>query len=940
MDAKRFRKAITAALLAAVIMVALPSPVRAYEPNSVVDGRLVSKGGNYLLPIALNATFLWNNTESHQQWKTDYPQMEAWDLQAPEGTPVKAITSGTVVSKVVCQDEAKGQDCEVWVKHTEKNYSAYIHLQSVRVQLGDSVTEQSVLGLVGKQVGEENKESPPHLHFEMAVAVDHNQTVKLDSHWNRTKIAECIGCSWEEGSKKISLPQPQNEPIETETPVAVEKQVASIADLPFVKDRRADIPNATGPSYQLPLKPEGIMIHQIVIQLAGKDIAKELFGYEQNQMDGGSTVSGYQALVGQETMKVGDVDYAIAHWMRDTAYQSWHAAIQYNPTFLSIAYQDVPAEAAPSEVQLRTILAVTKVWMQQFNIPANKVLGHKEAVYLNSAGQNTNSKRDPVGVDMDQFRKELESTDGSSSTLVLTAAVEQQVSVTWLWPVDPEKCTAINVAFGEPNDAGGQPHHTGIDRSCGKGIPVQAVADGTVIFTGRWPVEKTGDKEGHGNIVAIQHGVVNGKPLISISAHLNTIEVQKGQTIKAGQQIGTVGETGAATGPHLHFAVLNSQWSDNWIEWVEGANNPWKDPYLYMGKAVTYQSTSTTVGTATSTGQIKTTEVSQTYPTLVEFTKNLWQYLSFKERFAATFAFIALLLVIVFLTIANVRKSGNSGFWGRRGLGYCLSFPVMTGIYLYMFFKRGHANFFLEVALICAGISLILWAGKIWGAWKTGQGLGPLEAPRWIKDFIVFLPVADALAYCLGALYVLLGVGLPLVLGSSLPIPGLVKAAIPAVAAQVQTATAVAVAAPTSVNQSAWEKIALAASKQPPCDPALIYGLWWTETKVIDCSDWKDSPGANACRSPAGAMGPLQFMPGTWPTYAEAGWDVWDLGDATQAACKMVRTVGLPNQTTEDGFVTRFTGADNVPGGPIRPVWNQDSPQAHEVWRIWQSLKK
>jgi len=83
--------------------------------------------------------------------------------------------------------------------------------------------------------------------------------------------------------------------------------------------------------------------------------------------------------------------------------------------------------------------------------------------------------------------------------------------------------------------------HNGVDYGAPAGTPVRSVADGVVETAGR--------QNGYGNVVQLQHGA--GKT--TIYAHLTKIDVRQGQRIEQGQRIGTVGATGWATGPHLHF---------------------------------------------------------------------------------------------------------------------------------------------------------------------------------------------------------------------------------------------------------------------------------------------------------------------------------------------------------------------------------------------------
>ena len=71
-----------------------------------------------------------------------------------------------------------------------------------------------------------------------------------------------------------------------------------------------------------------------------------------------------------------------------------------------------------------------------------------------------------------------------------------------------------------------------------------APADGVVIFTGA--------KAGFGNFIMIAHGY----GVVTRYGHNHQNLVQPGQKVGRGEQIGTVGETGRATGPHLHYEVV------------------------------------------------------------------------------------------------------------------------------------------------------------------------------------------------------------------------------------------------------------------------------------------------------------------------------------------------------------------------------------------------
>lgn len=104
-------------------------------------------------------------------------------------------------------------------------------------------------------------------------------------------------------------------------------------------------------------------------------------------------------------------------------------------------------------------------------------------------------------------------------------------------------------------------YHRGVDYAGDYGSKVIAPAAGRVAFVG---YENQGYKV-HGNIVGIDHG----QGIEGIFMHLNSIQVKLGDFVKAGQAIGTLGDTGAATGPHLHWGMyVNGQAVDP-VPWRE-----------------------------------------------------------------------------------------------------------------------------------------------------------------------------------------------------------------------------------------------------------------------------------------------------------------------------------------------------------------------------------
>jgi murein DD-endopeptidase MepM/ murein hydrolase activator NlpD len=85
--------------------------------------------------------------------------------------------------------------------------------------------------------------------------------------------------------------------------------------------------------------------------------------------------------------------------------------------------------------------------------------------------------------------------------------------------------------------------HEGIDVTAPMGSPIEAPAAGVVIDAG-W-------ERGYGNTVTIDHGY----GIVTKFAHASKLLVRKGQHVKRGERIALVGNTGLATGPHLHYEV-------------------------------------------------------------------------------------------------------------------------------------------------------------------------------------------------------------------------------------------------------------------------------------------------------------------------------------------------------------------------------------------------
>lgn len=120
------------------------------------------------------------------------------------------------------------------------------------------------------------------------------------------------------------------------------------------------------------------------------------------------------------------------------------------------------------------------------------------------------------------------------------------------WPLDNVRITQ---QFGRTADSGrlySSGTHNGIDLAASIGTPLKAALAGTVQATGNTDAVK--GCYSYGKWVLIRHG--NG--LSTLYAHMSQVNVSQGQSVATGGVIGYSGDTGYATGPHLHFTVYAS----------------------------------------------------------------------------------------------------------------------------------------------------------------------------------------------------------------------------------------------------------------------------------------------------------------------------------------------------------------------------------------------
>lgn len=161
--------------------------------------------------------------------------------------------------------------------------------------------------------------------------------------------------------------------------------------------------------------------------------------------------------------------------------------------------------------------------------------------------ENINVARTPGGLASEAYRiqraGELKRIEAARSVNSASEGWRQR----FVWP----STGRISGLFGSQRIYRGEPaaYHSGVDVAPGAGAPVVAPADGVVVLAGppAFSLE--------GNLVIIDHGM----GLNSAFLHLATNAVREGQAVRQGQLIGTVGASGRATGPHLHWSM---KWND------------------------------------------------------------------------------------------------------------------------------------------------------------------------------------------------------------------------------------------------------------------------------------------------------------------------------------------------------------------------------------------
>jgi len=166
-----------------------------------------------------------------------------------------------------------------------------------------------------------------------------------------------------------------------------------------------------------------------------------------------------------------------------------------------------------------------------------------------SLAQTDNPSQQQIKSSIDQFYVlRTEALSGRISR-ALESGLSPDFSGDWttladapsMWPVEGR----VGSSFGERQDPinGEGAFHSGLDLEAPYGTPVRASADGRVLDAAMRP--------GYGREIVLNHG----HDVETVYGHLSAISVMLGQHVTRGQVIGYVGQSGRATGPHLHYEV-------------------------------------------------------------------------------------------------------------------------------------------------------------------------------------------------------------------------------------------------------------------------------------------------------------------------------------------------------------------------------------------------
>ena len=199
-----------------------------------------------------------------------------------------------------------------------------------------------------------------------------------------------------------------------------------------------------------------------------------------------------------------------------------------------------PASAGPARVAVAAPAAPSGVVGAPVSLAPNP--GPVEREVLTAPEPASPAEATPTEIAIappaDSERPAFSLDDGSRRAgLPADVAPPPRAGSTFQWPVRGQ----VLAGFGEATESG---RNEGVNIAAPRGTPILAAENGVVAYAGN-------ELRGYGNLLLIRHA----GGWVTAYAHTDEILVARGEQVRAGQTVATVGDTGAVSGPQLHFEI-------------------------------------------------------------------------------------------------------------------------------------------------------------------------------------------------------------------------------------------------------------------------------------------------------------------------------------------------------------------------------------------------
>ncbi len=214
---------------------------------------------------------------------------------------------------------------------------------------------------------------------------------------------------------------------------------------------------------------------------------------------------------------------------------------QYNGKLQESSVKKTQVAAHQADLQNKKVIVQDQTTEKQTVLVTTK---NQESVYQKQLADLQKQQQ--------QIASDIEALDAVLRLKIDPSTLPPLMPGILLIPIQGDTKNSLTQGYGSTSFAqnGYRGHwHNGIDLAASIGTPVLAAENGTVMGAGDQDLYCR--KGAYGRFVAINH--TNG--LTTLYGHLSRILVAKGDIVKRGQVIGYSGQTGYATGPHLHFTV-------------------------------------------------------------------------------------------------------------------------------------------------------------------------------------------------------------------------------------------------------------------------------------------------------------------------------------------------------------------------------------------------